>query len=639
MGLMDVLQPFATGYLEGKISIAEAKAEAQREKDKLLAEEASAMRMYTAQQQYQENKIEREKKELADSTYNMALAETGDELFVEEAKKRGKLKTPESYNAFINRWITSTSNPAIFQNADFRNDWRTNGGLIGISEDNVVNNLTSNDGALAGQKNTGDALIKTKSIPYVYSGVSVQKTPENEVKDGSNWASKYMPAPSPTKPTKPEFMTDLSIIVNGKPIQRLVTVEDMIAEPFRYVPYKAEDEKINKDLGVTDYRKITESNLEIIFPGKTGYQTGMQDGVQVSTFRFFGNDQEQEAIRGYNNSWTTALTLVEAYKNAGQELPEDLVNNLNLYSTDANVANPFLIGNSVANLFADVKEDLTENFSSQIDEMQQIQKFETFREITSLNRKEFINTYGNEYIDIYSQAKANGLNMKPILVAQSLADVSMGEIRTFDELVAKRDLILEGKERTLNIQKEDDMAIVRSYPEFSTDESVKEFVDGYLTADNLETKDYEDELILGLKELAKSEYDFMLLVEEAEKYIESIDPDNFQKSEPSIISVNQDDTSETEDSIKTQTDNLLKEGDSETKYKALLKIRARRTLNEDDEAEFQRLKQIYAPEETKLEEEPTKTELEAELDTLKKSKKTVKVRTRIKQIETILQNL
>ena len=639
MGLMDVLQPFATGYLEGKISIAEAKAEAQREKDKLLAEEASTMRLYTAQQQYQEDRIEREKKELADSTYNMALAEIGDELFVEEAKKRGKLKTPESYNAFINRWITSTSNPAIFQNENFRYDWRTNGGLIGISEDNVVNNLTSNDGALAGQKNTGDALIKTKSIPYVYSGVSVQKTPENEVKDGSNWASKYMPAPSPTKPTKPEFMTDLSIIVNGKPIQRLVTVEDMIAEPFRYVPYKAEDEKINKDLGVTDYRKITESNLEIIFPGKTGYQTGMQDGVQVSTFRFFGNDQEQEAIRGYNNSWTTALTLVEAYKNAGQELPEDLVNNLNLYSTDANVANPFLIGNSVANLFADVKEDLTENFSSQIDEMQQIQKFETFREITSLNRKEFINTYGNEYIDIYSQAKANGLNMKPILVAQSLADVSMGEIRTFDELVAKRDLILEGKERTLNIQKEDDMAIVRSYPEFSTDESVKEFVDGYLTADNLETKDYEDELILGLKELAKSEYDFMLLVEEAEKYIESIDPDNFQKSEPSIISVNQDDTSETEDSIKTQTDNLLKEGDSETKYKALLKIRARRTLNEDDEAEFQRLKQIYAPEETKLEEEPTKTELEAELDTLKKSKKTVKVRTRIKQIETILQNL
>ena len=45
MGLMDVLQPFATGYLEGKISIAEAKAEAQREKDKLLAEEASTMRL------------------------------------------------------------------------------------------------------------------------------------------------------------------------------------------------------------------------------------------------------------------------------------------------------------------------------------------------------------------------------------------------------------------------------------------------------------------------------------------------------------------------------------------------------------------------------------------------------------------
>ena len=497
MGLMDVLQPFATGYLEGKISIAEAKAEAQREKDKLLAEEASTMRLYTAQQQYQEDKIEREKKELADSTYNMALAEIGDELFIEEAKKRGKLKTPESYNAFINRWITSTGNPAIFQNADFRNDWRTNGGLIGISEDNVVNNLTSNDGALAGQKNTGDALIKTKSIPYVYSGVSVQKTPEDEVKDGSNWASKYMPAPSPTKPTKPEFMTDLNMIINGVPGQRLVTIQEMIAEPTRYQPYTATDETANKDLGVTDFRRITETTTNLIFPGKTGYQTGVDnEGRQISTFRFFGNDQEQEAMLGYNNALVTAVTLVEAYKNAEQELPEDLAINLNLYSNDANVASSMGIGMAVANLFKDVKDDLTQNFSGQIDEMQQIQKFETFKEITSLNRKEFINTYGNEYIDIYTQAKANGLTMKPTLVAQSLADVSMGEIKTFDELVAKRDLILEGKERTLNIQKEDDMAIVRSYPEFSTDESVKEFVDGYLTADNLETKDYEDELIL-----------------------------------------------------------------------------------------------------------------------------------------------
>ena len=49
MGLMNFLQPFGTGYLEGKIDIAQAKADAQKEKDKLLAEEASAIRLYTAQ--------------------------------------------------------------------------------------------------------------------------------------------------------------------------------------------------------------------------------------------------------------------------------------------------------------------------------------------------------------------------------------------------------------------------------------------------------------------------------------------------------------------------------------------------------------------------------------------------------------
>ena len=49
MGLMDVLQPFATGFLEGKIDIAQAKADAQKEKDKLLAEEASKIRLINLQ--------------------------------------------------------------------------------------------------------------------------------------------------------------------------------------------------------------------------------------------------------------------------------------------------------------------------------------------------------------------------------------------------------------------------------------------------------------------------------------------------------------------------------------------------------------------------------------------------------------
>ena len=61
MGLMNFLQPFATGYLEGKIDIAQAKADAQKEKDKLLAEEASAIRLYTAQANIQSEFEEKSK--------------------------------------------------------------------------------------------------------------------------------------------------------------------------------------------------------------------------------------------------------------------------------------------------------------------------------------------------------------------------------------------------------------------------------------------------------------------------------------------------------------------------------------------------------------------------------------------------
>ena len=568
MSLMRALRGVATGYLGARVdqmnALAKAKAEEKKFNDQLKANEASTIRLQDNELKKREEINAEKEEKLADEAYRVALGELGDEGMVEQLKLAGKLKNIETYEAWKSPWQNYTGEVQFWNMGNFIEDFKIAGGTQNTSENSEkslvdINNLSTNVA-----KSQVEDIETGKYTGGIQKPISVKS--EEEITP--YWATQYKKLTSPPKPTKPEFMTDLNLLVNGVPTQRLVTIQEMIAEPLRYVPYTAKDEKVNKDLGVTDFRKITESNLETIFPGKTGYQTGMQDGVQVSTFRFFGNDQEQEAIRGYNNSFTTALTLVEAYKNAEQELPEDLVNNLNLYSTDANVASPTLIGNSVANLFADVKEDLTENFSSQIDEMQQIQKFETFREITSLNKKEFINTYGNEYIDIYSQAKANGLTMKPILVAQSLADVSMGEIKTFDELVVKRDLIQEGKERTLNIQKEDDMSFVRYYPEFSTDESVKEFVDGYLTADNLgiddnnktsiTDADVRAKLILDLKELTKSEYDFMLLVEEAEKYIESIDPDNFQKTPiTNQENLNVD--------IDAQTEELIEEEEPTTK--------------------------------------------------------------------------
>ena len=80
----------------------------------------------------------------------------------------------------------------------------------------------------------------------------------------------------------------------------------------------------------------------------------------------------------------------------------------------------------------------------------------------------------------------------------------------------------------------------------------------------------------------------------------------------------------------------IEEG-SEDKYEALKKKKARSGLTEDEEEEFQQLKQIYDPEETV--EDPNKAQLEAELATLRKSKKTKQVKDRIKEIETILENL
>ena len=86
-----------------------------------------------------------------------------------------------------------------------------------------------------------------------------------------------------------------------------------------------------------------------------------------------------------------------------------------------------------------------------------------------------------------------------------------------------------------------------------------------------------------------------------------------------------------------KTETAPVEEGSEDKYEALKKKKARGGLTDEEEEEFQQLKQIYDPEETA--EDPNKAQLEAELATLRKSKKTKQVKDRIKEIETILENL
>ena len=100
MGLMDVLQPFATGFLEGKIDIAQAKADAQKEKDKLLAEEASAIRLYTAQANIQ-SEFE-EKSKLADrNLIKTDLLNEGMPAQLLDLIPSRYLASPDTYNDFV----------------------------------------------------------------------------------------------------------------------------------------------------------------------------------------------------------------------------------------------------------------------------------------------------------------------------------------------------------------------------------------------------------------------------------------------------------------------------------------------------------------------------------------------------------
>ena len=185
MGLMDFLsksevQSFAGGFAQAKLDRWKDKADQIQKETDRAGKITDQMELYKLQTKFDDDEFARKNDEIAVKTYNTALAEIGNEAFVEKLKIEGKLNTPELYNAWKNVWINYTGNPIIFKNADFQNDWITDGCKIkNNKEDDVVNNLTSNNAALAGQKNTGDALIKTKDIP---SGVSVQKIPEDEVK-------------------------------------------------------------------------------------------------------------------------------------------------------------------------------------------------------------------------------------------------------------------------------------------------------------------------------------------------------------------------------------------------------------------------------------------------------------------------
>ena len=244
MGLMDKLfsgssGAFIGGFAQAKLDRWEAKAKQIKEEADRAGAITDQIELYKLKTKFDDDELARKNDAIAVKTYNSALAEIGNEDFVEKLKTEGKLNTPELYNSWKNVWINYSGNPIIFKNADFQNDWITNGGKIkNNKEDDVVSNLTANDGALAGQKNTSDALIKTQDIP---AGVSKMQ-PETGVRDGSEWTLKWAKTTATAQPKEPKYLFDKT-----ENIARDVTVAERLKEPERYRPV-AEPEKVTTDL-------------------------------------------------------------------------------------------------------------------------------------------------------------------------------------------------------------------------------------------------------------------------------------------------------------------------------------------------------------------------------------------------------
>ena len=164
MGLMDVLEPFATGFLEGKIDIAQAKADAQKEKDKLLAEEASAIRLYTAQARIEADF--NEKLKLADrKLIKTDLLNEGMSAQLLDIIPSRHLASTDTYNDFVTNQYGGDLNwyKQPFKKGDYEG---TVGNYIILANQNfnktedTKSNLTGQGGVLEGQNNTANAMLE-----------------------------------------------------------------------------------------------------------------------------------------------------------------------------------------------------------------------------------------------------------------------------------------------------------------------------------------------------------------------------------------------------------------------------------------------------------------------------------------------
>ena len=173
MGLMDLLQPFAKGYVGARVEQMEAKAEAQREKDKLLAEEASAIRLYTAQA-----RIDAEK-DAADLLTEQKRLKT--QLLSEGMKPElidilaPQLYNTDTYNSYLDKY--HGGNPSWFMTENI-NGVTQQDFIISNQKDNAkketestaINGLTGQDGPLRAQDNAAKVLTSTSLASTGFEG-------------------------------------------------------------------------------------------------------------------------------------------------------------------------------------------------------------------------------------------------------------------------------------------------------------------------------------------------------------------------------------------------------------------------------------------------------------------------------------
>ena len=237
MSLMRALRGVATGYLGARVdqmnALAKAKAEEKKFNDQLKANEASTIRLQDNELKKREEINAEKEEKLADEAYRVALGELGDEGMVEQLKLAGKLKNIETYEAWKSPWQNYTGEVQFWYMGNFIEDFKIAGGTQNTSENSEkslvdINNLSTNVA-----KSQVEDIETGKYTGGIQKPISVKS--EEEITP--YWATQYKKLTSPPKPTKPEFMTDLNLLVNGVPTQRLVTIQEMIAEPLRYVPY------------------------------------------------------------------------------------------------------------------------------------------------------------------------------------------------------------------------------------------------------------------------------------------------------------------------------------------------------------------------------------------------------------------